>query len=1080
MTREEFAKKIKAKYPAYNDMDDLELARKTLAKYPVYRETLNVEPEDSNLKKWNDYFFKNKGKDTEITQKNPSIVNMPEQNAGIQVNTAPINSAINTNNIKQNTPVIPNKQPEVSIGEKPKTFSANYKEQSSVGEIAGKILKPVIEPLSQGLATITSGARAFTNILAGVTGEALNMIMPGEKAKFGAVMDEADRYAKDAIMGSMPSTREKIKADTEELKNLGELLSSYNNKMGIGITSKGSEDTYNNLVDQYYNKQAELSEFVKQSSYSKSLDEAMRDYQINSGVTVDKDGNIQGLGLEQIITLTNMAVWNVYGDILLSPLLLKGAKVLKNLVAYKKVGQATTGLNGKVVSNTFGKVGKATVSKDIYGSAKTVELMNIGGTKRVTMTKSGNSIIIKGYLKRGVGLGGESQKTLLNALESSFGKKAGISISNGNIIIDPTTYGISKFNTGSFNAVAKNITASIGKVNPYVGMTEPEIKIEKNNAYSTEKMAFILNRNRSKGTKVKNGEIITPIKDVRQNLGAIMEDLTADEINGMIVSNKPVEDLKMYVDEKAKVYYNTYNNMISDADKKGIKIDGDMIIKDIKNDVLYKNVENLVIEGLKEEMISIKDNGEFYTEVDKFKKEVEALNSINADLRVISGQLSPARAHSIVQDSNKTYITWETNPTNLSKARADEQKRILKQVGDLTRVYLRRIMDEFTNGIFTEIAQKRASYTGINALLNDITAKAEIQQTSKEVGEKLPLIGRLLKNIGVGDILFANPRRAGLKTVVNLANSRVDVPDEINADFKEALKKWTVKDKVEQRRPYKPMNVPLRIPQKSSYKEPVIITPFTGLTEADKLNLNTKIGYNKPEVIKKKSLLDLAKKSKTREEFADKVVENWDEYKDEYNKIQKDISKDEKVIDIIWDKSKKVIKTSEKAIKDPNKYETVNDYIKAYGKPLYHGTNAGKEIEKTGFKNLPPIHGKQIMGKGIYLTPTKKEASNFGAEVLEVYVDPSVKILDITPATHWSIMQEANEKYKNIDVEEAISKLLTEKGYGGLKMINAGNKGETYISIFNPDKLKTKSQLIDIWNKANKIATTRADLLEEA
>jgi len=39
---DEFAEKIKAKYPQYKDMDNLELTNKIIAKYPVYKDQVNI------------------------------------------------------------------------------------------------------------------------------------------------------------------------------------------------------------------------------------------------------------------------------------------------------------------------------------------------------------------------------------------------------------------------------------------------------------------------------------------------------------------------------------------------------------------------------------------------------------------------------------------------------------------------------------------------------------------------------------------------------------------------------------------------------------------------------------------------------------------------------------------------------------------------------------------------------------------------------------------------------------------------------------------------------------------------------
>jgi len=130
---------------------------------------------------------------------------------------------------------------------------------------------------------------------------------------------------------------------------------------------------------------------------------------------------------------------------------------------------------------------------------------------------------------------------------------------------------------------------------------------------------------------------------------------------------------------------------------------------------------------------------------------------------------------------------------------------------------------------------------------------------------------------------------------------------------------------------------------------------------------------------------------------------------------------------------------------------------KPQGEILYHGTNATKSIDKQGLKLMPPIHGSQIMGEGIYLTPTKEEAANFGKTIYETTLKPGVKLMEADPGQLWKITLEANTKYPDMDINKAITKIVKEKGFDGLKTIGAGNKGETYISVFDPtDIIQTK------------------------
>jgi len=51
ITRDQLAKKIKSKYPQYNDMDNDVLVNKIIQKYPVYKDQLITEETDDLKKK---------------------------------------------------------------------------------------------------------------------------------------------------------------------------------------------------------------------------------------------------------------------------------------------------------------------------------------------------------------------------------------------------------------------------------------------------------------------------------------------------------------------------------------------------------------------------------------------------------------------------------------------------------------------------------------------------------------------------------------------------------------------------------------------------------------------------------------------------------------------------------------------------------------------------------------------------------------------------------------------------------------------------------------------------------------------
>lgn len=131
---------------------------------------------------------------------------------------------------------------------------------------------------------------------------------------------------------------------------------------------------------------------------------------------------------------------------------------------------------------------------------------------------------------------------------------------------------------------------------------------------------------------------------------------------------------------------------------------------------------------------------------------------------------------------------------------------------------------------------------------------------------------------------------------------------------------------------------------------------------------------------------------------------------------------------------------------------------------LYHGTTAenAELIRKEGFKVMPPVHGKQVIGQGVYLTPTKAEAQNFGQEVLEVTLKPETKIMKLKDVGEYTqlwrkVAQEAGAfGGKEVDMDKAMKDYVQAQGYGGIEVPGFGNKGETYISVFDPANLETK------------------------
>ena len=146
-------------------------------------------------------------------------------------------------------------------------------------------------------------------------------------------------------------------------------------------------------------------------------------------------------------------------------------------------------------------------------------------------------------------------------------------------------------------------------------------------------------------------------------------------------------------------------------------------------------------------------------------------------------------------------------------------------------------------------------------------------------------------------------------------------------------------------------------------------------------------------------------------------------------------------------------------IKEAKKYKSADEFVKAQekdGQKFYHGTNAN-----IGTNNLKPS-AIGVLGDGVYLTPNKKTAATYGKNVLETSL-PKLKLLKLSSKEADSIAKK-NKTYV-FPVEEKFEKALLNEGYDGI-IDSKGNVAVKSQQAIN--QIKTKSQLTDIWNKANK------------
>ena len=159
-------------------------------------------------------------------------------------------------------------------------------------------------------------------------------------------------------------------------------------------------------------------------------------------------------------------------------------------------------------------------------------------------------------------------------------------------------------------------------------------------------------------------------------------------------------------------------------------------------------------------------------------------------------------------------------------------------------------------------------------------------------------------------------------------------------------------------------------------------------------------------------------------------------------------------------------------IENANPADDIIPDVAQQGETYYHGTTPelaarikekGFEVGKRNMEGVtgtpPPTHGLPVLGEGVYLTPTKSEAANFGKEVLETKINPQIKIKKFADVGEWfqwwreNIAANPNIGEEGYTASQATRDILKKQGYGGVRVPGFGNKGETYLAVFNPNDI---------------------------
>ncbi len=181
--------------------------------------------------------------------------------------------------------------------------------------------------------------------------------------------------------------------------------------------------------------------------------------------------------------------------------------------------------------------------------------------------------------------------------------------------------------------------------------------------------------------------------------------------------------------------------------------------------------------------------------------------------------------------------------------------------------------------------------------------------------------------------------------------------------------------------------------------------------------------------------------------------------------------------------------------KEAQKYKSAEEFIKAQGQPVYHGGEIDDLNKyKVGYGEAG-VDRQTTNPLGIYFSDNEKVASEYGSKKIEAILPKNSKILDLTEAKTvgdlWEkigykpgfvspystqpdyLLKDMSGGYQMLEDTlhsnpDLLDKIKSE-GYSGIRFREM--KGDNWFNttvVFDPKSLLSKSQLIDIWNKANK------------
>ena len=144
---------------------------------------------------------------------------------------------------------------------------------------------------------------------------------------------------------------------------------------------------------------------------------------------------------------------------------------------------------------------------------------------------------------------------------------------------------------------------------------------------------------------------------------------------------------------------------------------------------------------------------------------------------------------------------------------------------------------------------------------------------------------------------------------------------------------------------------------------------------------------------------------------------------------------------------------------EAKKYKSADEFVKAQGASIYRG-EGGSNVAQ----------GKALLAEGKHFASDAEYPKGFGT-VSENIIKPNAKVLDLGDSTFAEISKKLGIPERKYISPKELSTIAKEKGYDVLKYngeYKSSGKQFTHFVDLTGDSTLTKSQLEEIWKKANK------------